>query len=59
MDRGLRAELIAEPDVLVVVQVGKHAMSRTQQRWRPATHRAAKHADRVCDVWARLRGAVQ
>eukprot|EP00965_Chrysotila_dentata_P093887 3102742-Pleurochrysis_carterae.AAC.1 len=59
MDRGLRAELVAESDVLVVVQIGKHAMSRTQQRRRRATHRAAEHADRVCDVRARLRGAVQ
>eukprot|EP00965_Chrysotila_dentata_P189157 6173173-Pleurochrysis_carterae.AAC.1 len=59
MDGSLGAELLAEPDVPVVVQVGKHAMSCAKQRRRWATHCAAEHADRVCDVRACLRGAVQ
>eukprot|EP00965_Chrysotila_dentata_P250978 6209758-Pleurochrysis_carterae.AAC.1 len=55
---GLRAELVAEPDVLVVVQVCKHAVSRKQQRRGRATHCTAQHAYCVCDVRTRLCGTV-
>eukprot|EP00965_Chrysotila_dentata_P045227 1502996-Pleurochrysis_carterae.AAC.1 len=47
VNRGVRAKLVAEPDVLVVVQVCKHAVSRKQQRWGRTTHRTAQHAYRV------------
>eukprot|EP00965_Chrysotila_dentata_P132696 4387763-Pleurochrysis_carterae.AAC.1 len=52
-------ELVTEADVLVVVEVCEHAVSRFEQRGCGATHGAAKHAYNACHIRASLRRAVQ
>eukprot|EP00965_Chrysotila_dentata_P111954 3702321-Pleurochrysis_carterae.AAC.1 len=50
VQRGARAQLVAKPDVLVVVQVRENAASCVEEARRWTSHGAAEHANRVGDV---------
>eukprot|EP00965_Chrysotila_dentata_P263224 6214789-Pleurochrysis_carterae.AAC.3 len=55
----VRAHLVAQAYIAMVIQVSEDALCRKKELGRRTAHGAAEHADGVRDVRASLRGAIQ